>query len=100
MNWSTFLDDSPSRVVDLIEGGPIPMAEYPTSKLRQTDQKRGVMRFKGGTGRGGIPVKSGQECVVYFDGDFRIGVYQEPDVPDEVQDRHTRQAVTEAFKKL
>lgn len=96
--WEQFLEDAPQRVVEVIEDGPFPLADYDASKLSWPDKRKGMMRFKGGNGRGHLTVKSGQEAVVYFDPDFcEVEV---ENIPEPVEARHTESQVIEAFNNL
>jgi len=63
--WTGFLALAPERVREVIESGPMTYGEYGSGKLSVRDKQMGLMRFKGGTGRGAIPMKSGQRAVVY-----------------------------------
>lgn len=99
MTWEEFMDDVPARVAEVIEEGPFPLTRYDSSKLTFADKKRGIMRFKGGDGRGGrVPVKGGQRAVVYFDPAFCEEKVL--NIPEPVVARHSDSEVTEAFKKL
>lgn len=101
-NWMGFLALAPERVVDLIEDGPKPLVEYGThGNLRRTDKKMGVMRFKGGEGRGGVSTKAGQQGVAYFDPSFAAPCYDVMgDVPDDVLKRHSYEEYRAVFEKL
>lgn len=98
--WQAFLEDAPERVVEVIEDGPFPRAEYGSEKLTHRDKKMGIMRYKGGEGRGHTPMKKGTPAVVYFDPDFCQGEHTPIDVPDSVLERHSKQAVTVVFEEL
>lgn len=99
--WQAFLRDSPERVVDVIDSGPFPLKQYGASKLTYADKRKGMMRFKGGDGRGGdLKMKSGMASVVYFDSDFCEGEFVPIDVPEAVLERHSDENIVEAFRKL
>jgi len=98
--WQAFLRDAPPRVVEVIEDGPFPLKEYGSSKLTWTDKKRGMMRYKGGDGRGHISMKQGMASVVYFDPAFCEGEFIPIEVPDEVRERHSEENVLAEFKKI
>lgn len=98
--WAAFMRDAPARVVEVIEDGPFPLKEYGAEKLTWTDKKRGMMRFKGGDGRGHVQMKQGMEAVVYFDPAFCEGKYIPIEVPDGVRERHAESEVLAEFNKL
>ena len=98
--WSAFLRDAPERVVEVIEDGPFPLAEYGGGKLTYADKKCGMMRYKGGDGRGHIKMKQGMASVVYFDPAFCEGENIPIDVPDEVIERHSEENVLAEFRKI
>ena len=100
MGWAAFLREAPARVVEVIEDGPFPLKEYDGSKLTYPDKKKGMMRYKGGDGRGHIKMKTGMKAVVYFDPDFCEGKYRPIEVPDEVIERHSEPNVLAEFQKL
>lgn len=99
--WEAFLDEVPSRIVEVIERGPFPLTEYGnSSSLSRGDKNRGIMRFKGGDGRGHVSVKSGQQAVVYWDPKFCSPSFKPKNIPDPVLARHDKSEVITAFKKL
>jgi len=98
--WQAFLRDSPERVVEVIEEGPFPLADYGAAKLTYPDKKKGMMRYKGGDGRGHVKMKQGMEAVVYFDPAFCEGEFIPIDVPDEVMERHAEDKVLAEFNQL
>lgn len=98
--WQAFLRDSPERVVEVIESGPFPLADYGAEKLTYADKKKGMMRYKGGDGRGHVKMKQGMEAVVYFDPAFCEGYFIPIDVPDEVMERHADSEVLAEFNQL
>jgi hypothetical protein len=98
--WTGFLALAPERVREVIESGPMTYGEYGSGKLSVRDKQMGLMRFKGGTGRGAIPMKSGQRAVVYFDPDFVSSEYQVSDVPDTILDKHSKSNVIASFKEM
>jgi len=98
--WEAFLSDAPERVVEVIENGPFPLADYDAGKLTYADKKRGMMRFKGGDGRGHLSVKKGQQAVVYFDPAFCEPPHVPINIPDRVLARHSDSEVVQEFKKL
>jgi len=98
--WSAFLRESPARVVRVIEEGPFPLKEYDAGKLTYADKKKGMMRYKGGDGRGHIKMKTGMASVVYFDPNFCEGEFIPIDVPDEVMERHAEDKVLAEFNQL
>ena len=93
---------APERVREVIIGGPFPQTEYGGTgqKITARDKRMGIMRFKGGEGRGGIPMKHGQRGVVYYDPDFAHDEYTFDDVPDDVIEKHSRTHIVREFKKL
>ena len=100
MGWAAFLQEAPARVVEVIEDGPFPLLEYNGSKLTYADKKKGMMRYKGGAGRGRGKMKSGMKAVVYFDPDFCEGKHRPIEVPDDVIERHSEPNVLAEFQKL
>lgn len=100
--FSAFVMMSPDRVSDVVENGPFPQMEYGGNgqKITARDKRMGIMRFKGGEGRGGIPMKHGMRGVVYYDPAFAHEEYRFDDIPDSVLDRHARSNVVAEFKKL
>lgn len=101
VNWQEFLEAAPERVVEVIKEGPMPLKEYSGSKLTWSDKKRGMMRFKGGSGRSPkLSPKSSYAAVVYFDDIFCEGEYKPDFVPDYVRDRHNMENVEEEFRQL
>lgn len=98
--WEAFLREAPPRVVRVIEEGPFPLADYDAGKLTYRDKKMGMMRYKGGDGRGHVKMKQGMEAVVYFDPAFCEGQYIPIEVPDEVMERHAEKNVLAEFQKL
>lgn len=96
-SWADYKEGAPDRVIEVIENGPFPLSDYGSSKLSHADKRRGMMRFKGGDGRGHVPVKSGQKAIVYFDADFAEGL---ENVPEHIEARHSRGEVIEAFTKM
>jgi len=100
--FDAFLAMAPDRVTEVIEDGPFPQAEYGGNgqKITARDKRMGIMRFKGGNGRGHLSTKSGQQGVVYYDPDFATEEYQFDDTPDSVLERHAEENVIAAFKKL
>lgn len=93
---------APERVRRVIVTGPFPQTKYGGTgqKITARDKRMGIMRFKGGEGRGGIPMKHGQRGVVYYDPDFPHEEYQFTDIPNTVLDRHGRHHIVREFKKL
>lgn len=100
LEWEGFLHSAPDRVVGVIEEGPYPLMEYERSSLTWKDKKLGLMRYKGGDGRGHVTVKHGQRAVVYFDPDFCSQEYQPINIPDRVLARHSDEEVLQEFKKM
>jgi hypothetical protein len=100
--FKAFLLMAPDRVREVIESGPFPQMEYGNGgqKITARDKRMGIMRFKGGEGRGGIPMKHGQRGVVYYDPAFASEEYQFDDTPDAVLERHEREEYVKEFKKL
>ena len=98
--WSAFIRDAPERDVEVIDDGPFPLKEYGAAKLSYRDKKMGMMRYKGGDGRGHIKMKTGMKAVVYFDPDFCEGKNRPIEVPDEVIERHSEPNVLAEFQKL
>lgn len=100
MTFTGFLMFCPDRVRRVIQEGPVPLKEYGSDRFNQLDKKFGLMRFKGGEGRGGISMKSGQAGVVYWDPDFMDPEYKPSDIPEEVLDKHTYEEYVSVFKSL
>lgn len=100
MDWDSFINAAPERVVSLIEEGPKPLKEY-EGELTWADKKRGVMRFKGGDGRGHVNMKQGMAAIAYFDPAFATGEYEiDGQMPQDVQERHAKANVLEEFQDL
>jgi hypothetical protein len=104
--WERFLADSPDRLERLIEEGPMSLTEYKRDvshkALNWSDKRRGVLSFKGGTGRGTKTSgrKPSGKAVVYFDPYFCVGEDTPLAVPDEVVDRHSEEEKIAAFKEM
>lgn len=98
--WQAFLRECPTRVVEVIDDGPFPLKSYGSSKLTYADKKKGMMRYKGGDGRGHINMKKGMAGVVYFDPDFCQGKFVPIGVPDDVIEQHSESNVLAEFRKL
>lgn len=98
--WQAFLNDAPTRVSDVITNGPKPLKEYGSDKLTYKDKQMGIMRFKGGDGRGHVQMKRGMAAVVYYDPSFAAPEHQPIDVPDYIKDLHAESKVLAEFNKL
>lgn len=99
MDFNDFIKSVPDRINELIDSGPVPLQEWPTHKIRWSDKKRGVMRYKGDGGRGGPKPKTGYTAVVYFDPDF-ITETEVKNIPEDVAERHSKDSVIEVFEEL
>lgn len=101
-SWQDFINSIPDRVREVIEEGPFPQTEYAGNgqKITARDKRMGIMRFKGGDGRGGLPMKQGGRGVVYYDPYFAHDEYTFDDIPESVIDQHSDLAIRKEFKKL
>lgn len=100
--FDAFLTMAPDRVSDVIENGPFPQSKYGGNgqKITARDKRMGIMRFKGGEGRGGLSMKKGGKGVVYYDPNFAHEEYQFDDIPEDVLERHSSDNIKSEFKKL
>jgi len=101
-DWQEFLLEAPDRVTQVIKAGPFPQTKYGGNgqKITARDKRMGIMRFKGGEGRGGLTMKRGMRGVVYYDPDFAHDEYRFDEIPDHVTDRHSDEEIRKEFAKL
>lgn len=97
--WQSFLESLPDRAREVVEHGPMPLLEY-DGKVTFKDKKAGLVKFKGGNGRGRVNIKSGKQAVVYFDPDFCWPEMEPLDVPDSVLERHSMNNVIDTFEEM
>lgn len=98
--WQQWLDDAPDRIREVVENGPMPLKEYGSQKYARLDRVHGLIRFKGGDGRGRINVKKGSAAVIYFDPSFTDHEHTPIRVPAEIMEKHSKDNVIEVFNQL